>query len=55
VENAIKDLTQWGTFALAGRLQKPVLPFLDESDEVAKAIETNRYMALNLAVMLHYN
>ena len=30
-KNAIDDLMQWETFALAGRLQKPVLPFINES------------------------
>ena len=27
-ENAIKDLKTWKSFALPGRLQKPVLPFI---------------------------
>ena len=30
-ENAIEDLKEWKTFGLAGRLQKPVLPFISDS------------------------
>ena len=29
IEQAIKDLTKWHSFGLAGRLHKPILPFLD--------------------------
>ena len=31
VDRAIVDLREWETFALAGRLQKPVLPFIEDS------------------------
>jgi hypothetical protein len=55
LENAIKDLTTWHAFAFAGRLHKPILPFIEECPEIAKAIEVNRNHALNTAVLLNYN
>ena len=51
--NAIHDLTEWETFALAGRLQKPVLPVLSESDAVRDAMDINAKLALNLALFLN--
>ena len=37
-ENAVEDLTLWKNFGLAGRLQKPVLPFINESKIVQEAM-----------------
>ena len=52
-KNAIHDLTEWENFALAGRLQKPVLPFVSESVDVKDAMNKNAQMALNLALFLN--
>jgi hypothetical protein len=41
LDNAIRDLTEWKTFGLAGRLQKPVLPFINESDPLWQAMQSN--------------
>ena len=35
-EDAIKDLIEWNRFALAGRMQKPILDIITDSD-VTKA------------------
>lgn len=51
----MRDLTEWSAFAFAGRLHKPVLPFIEESEEVSKAIETNRNHALHTALLLNYH
>ena len=52
--NAVRDLTEWQHFGLAGRLQKPVLPFISDSQAVRDAMDLNIKNALNLAVFMHY-
>ena len=42
LEQAIIDLREWRAFALAGRLHKPVLPFIEDSALIAEAIDFNR-------------
>ncbi len=54
LEQAIIDLREWRAFALAGRLHKPVLPFIEDSALIAEAIDFNRDQALNLALLLNY-
>lgn len=53
-ENAVQDLQEWTQFGLAGRLQKPVLPFISDSDAVKEAMDKNIDNALNLAIFTHY-
>lgn len=53
--NAINDLIHWQTFGLAGRLQKPVLPFIKDSDGMEQAMALNVQNALNLAAFMHYH
>ena len=53
--NALADLTQWHTFALAGRMQKPVLTIIDKSEEMQAAMRWNQEMALNLAIFMNYH
>lgn len=53
-EDAINDLTNWTTFALAGRTQKPVLSVLSDPD-IEKAMETNRRQAMSLALFLNFH
>ena len=38
VDRALVDLRDWETFGLAGRLQKPVLPFIEESEDMEAAM-----------------
>ena len=54
-ENAIKDLLSWSSFALAGRLQKPVLPFIKESPQCEDALQSNIRNALNVGILLNYH
>ena len=53
--NAIQDLTYWSNYSLAGRLQKPVLPFIKNSEAVSQAMDLNIGNALNLALFMHYH
>ena len=53
-EDAIRDLTMWTRFALAGRMQKPILDVVSDS-EVDKAHQTNMYNALSLAILMHFH
>jgi translocator assembly and maintenance protein 41 len=53
-DDAITDLTHWDRFALAGRMQKPILTIF-EDPEVVKASEHNLMVALNLAMLLNYH
>ena len=53
--NAIQDLENWSNFSFAGRLQKPVLPFIKESEGVRQAMDVNVTNALNLAIFMHYH
>ena len=53
-EDALKDLTEWNRFALAGRMQKPILTVI-EDPEISKTQELNRDMALTLALLLTYH
>lgn len=55
IGKAVEDLQAWETFGLAGRLQKPVLPFISESDEVEKAMQANLQNALALAIFMQYH
>lgn len=55
VDNAVHDLTNWSTFAFAGRLQKPVLPFINDNKNVENAIKVNRNQALNMAILMNYH
>ena len=55
LDKAVSDLTEWKAFGLAGRLQKPVLPFICESDQLWEAMQTNVAGALNLAVFMHFH
>ena len=48
-------MTYWTNFSLAGRLQKPVLPFIKNSEEVSQAMDLNIGNALNLALFMHYH
>ena len=41
IEDAINDLKNWETFALAGRTQKPLLDIMNEP-KVTEAININR-------------
>jgi hypothetical protein len=34
-DDAIEDLTDWHAFALAGRMQKPILPIFEDPDIVS--------------------
>ena len=59
VNKALEDLTCWKTFALAGRLQKPILQLnFQEPNQITKQIEeavtVNRRMALLLAIFMHF-
>ena len=47
-------MLRWEKFALAGRMQKPILNIV-EDDEVVKALEQNRDNAFNLALLLHFH
>lgn len=51
-EDAIEDLEQWNRFALAGRMQKPILNLFEDS-EILRSQELNRRNALNLAVFMN--
>ena len=53
-DDAIEDLLEWKRFALAGRMQKPILNLLEDS-EVQKAQEKSRDNAINLALLLSYH
>eukprot|EP00347_Sterkiella_histriomuscorum_P008238 403345852 len=64
VEKAVQDLKEWNAFALAGRLQKPVLTFINvdtqevnenKSSKISQAIEQNRDQALNLALFMNFH
>jgi len=54
LEHARHDFIEWTAFALAGRLHKPVLPFIDDSKLMEEAVEVNRTQALNLALLLSF-
>ena len=54
MDDAIEDLLTWERFALAGRMQKPILEVVNEGGEMDEAIQSNRWQALNLAVLLHF-
>ncbi|CDW81185.1 UNKNOWN [Stylonychia lemnae] len=56
-ENAVNDLISWNAFAFAGRLQKPILTFINEQEnqEVHLANEKNRDMALNQAIFMNFH
>lgn len=49
-EDAISDLRNWDTFALAGRTQKPLLNVIND-EEINRAIVVNRENALALAII----
>lgn len=53
-EDALSDLNEWRTFALAGRTQKSVLTVKDDTD-VSDGIQRNREQALALALVLRYH
>ncbi len=55
VEHAKRDLNTWHTFGLAGRLHKPVLPFVQEDSELATAMSANCDHALNLALLMNFH
>lgn len=38
IDKAISDLNEWETFGLAGRLQKPVLPFIENSEHFERSM-----------------
>lgn len=44
MDDAITDLHNWDRFALAGRMQKPVLEVVDEAGgQMERAVEANRW------------
>lgn len=49
------DLEKWKAFAFAGRLHKPVLPFIEEESRVEQAIEINRDFAMNVAMIMNFH
>lgn len=55
LENAKQDLVAWHKFAFAGRLHKPVLPFIEEDTSFTESVEINRDQALNLSVLLNFH
>jgi len=50
-EALIRDLTEWDSFFMAGRLQKPVYSILD-NPSVENALEKNRRQALCLGIFM---
>ena len=50
----MEDLLEWKRFALAGRMQKPILNIFEDS-EVLKAQEKNRDNAINLALLQSFH
>ena len=55
LDPAVTDLEMWKAFAFAGRLHKPVLPFIEDESRVEKAIEVNRDHAMNVAMLLNFH
>jgi len=55
LEKAKSDLINWDGFAFAGRLHKPVLPFIEDDQSFANAMDVNRDQALNLALLLNFD
>ena len=55
LDKAKSDLINWDSFAFAGRLHKPVLPFIEEDKSFADALDLNRDQALNLALLLNFD
>ena len=53
-EDALNDLKNWETFALAGRTQKPLLDVIDDAD-IKSAIKENREKALALSIIFNFN
>lgn len=51
IEDLVKDLKQWHSFYLAGRMQKPV-HILTENQEIASLMANNYKMALITGVMI---
>ena len=47
-------MNEWDRFALAGRMQKPILTLLEDPD-ITKAQHLNLKNAINLAVLLNYH
>lgn len=47
-----KDLKEWTTFYLSGRLHKPVLTLLPPPSSLSSALSTNSHSALSLALLL---
>lgn len=47
-----KDLKEWTTFYLSGRLHKPVLTLLPPPSSLSSALRTNSHSALSLALLL---
>lgn len=54
-DNAVMDLTTWDSFGLAGRMQKPVLPFILNSQQLDDALQLNLKHAMNLAILFNYH
>ena len=46
-----KDLYDWNTFYVSGRMQKPVMPLKDDA-EIVQASEQNLSSALNASLLL---
>jgi hypothetical protein len=55
LDKAKSDLVNWDAFAFAGRLHKPVLPFVDDDLTFEEAMNVNRDHALNLALLLNFD
>lgn len=55
IDQAISDLQNWDTFGLAGRLQKPVLPFIELNSEFEQALEQNRVNAAHTALLMLFS
>ncbi|OWZ33143.1 mitochondrial matrix protein import protein [Cryptococcus neoformans c45] len=47
-----KDLKEWTTFYLSGRLHKPVLTLIPPPPSLSSALSTNSHSALSLALLL---
>lgn len=52
VDDLLKDLTEWETFYLAGRLQKPVRHIYEVDHQLKKANQYNLESAFNLSLIL---
>jgi mitochondrial translocator assembly and maintenance protein 41 len=53
-QDALDDLNNWTKFALAGRMQKPILTLI-EDPEIKQAEINNLKSAMSLALILHFD